>query len=356
MPPVRSEPTLEDTAIPLIVDVDGSLVRGDLLTEGLLRLFADSPAKLLALPYWLASGRAPLKRWLARQTGSLPAATLVLNPAVLAEIKAAKKAEREVWLASGSDEWVVAPLAREVGATGCFASDGRANLVGHAKAAVLVGRFGEHGFDYVGNERRDLAVWKRARRAIGVNLSARLAQRVKALDPQARLLPGIGGSAYDFLRALHPARWLLNALVFVPVVATPEAQAGHYAMAAGGFAALSACTASRCVVEDLLNLPRDRQRLDTRSRPMAAGKTPLPSMVGVASALAAGGLGFAFWLSAAVGLGVLCYALLGLCYLLWLRQSKPTGVLARILFGVFPLIVGTVVAWAPWSLGLLGFL
>ena len=193
MPPASFEHTRKNTAVPLVVDVDGSLVRGDLLTEGLLRLSADSPVKLLALPYWLASGRAPLKRWLAQQTGTLPAATLVLNPAVLAEIDAAREAGREIWLASGSDELVVAPLAQEVGATGCFASDGRTNLVGRTKAAVLVRRFGEHGFDYVGNERRDLAVWKRARRAIGVALSARLAQKVKALDQQARFLPGLRG-------------------------------------------------------------------------------------------------------------------------------------------------------------------
>ena len=150
MPPASSEQPDENAAVPLVVDVDGSLVRGDLLTEGLLRLFADSPAKSFALPFWLAGGRAPLKRWLAQQTGTLPAATLVLNPAVLEEIDTAKQAGREVWLASGSDELVVAPLAREVGAAGCFASDGRTNLVGHVKADVLVRHFGEHGFDYVG--------------------------------------------------------------------------------------------------------------------------------------------------------------------------------------------------------------
>lgn len=354
MPPVNPEQAKENAAVPLVVDVDGSLVSGDLLTEGLLRLFADSPARLFALPFRLAGGRAPLKRWLARQTGVLPAATLVLNPAVLAEINAARQAGREVWLASGSDELVVAPLAREVGATGCFASDGRANLVGHAKAAVLVAQFGEHGFDYIGNERRDLAVWERARRAIGVALSARLAQQVKALDPQARFLPGRGGSASDFFRALRPRQWLASALVFVPVAAASEAHAGHYLMAAGVFAALSACASSRCIVEDLLNLPGDRTQAGKQNQPMAAGKTPLPSMIGVASALAAAGLALAFWLSPALGLGVLLYALVGLCYVLWLRQSRPVGVMTRGLFNIFPLFAGAVVAQAPWLLRLLG--
>ena len=355
MPPASSERLQQDNAIPLVVDVDGSLVRGDLLTEGLLRLFADSPAKLFALPYWLAGGRAPLKRWLAQQTGTLYAVTLVLNPAVLEEIDTARQAGRDVWLASGSDDMVVAPLAREVGATGCFASDGRTNLVGHLKAAVLVSRFGERGFDYVGNERRDLAVWKHARRAIGVNLSARLARQVKALDPDARFHPGVGGGALDFLRALRPRQWMANALAFLPVISAQEVNAEQYWMAAGGFAALSACASSRCIAEDLLNLPCDRQRTSRRHQPMAAGKTPLPSMIAVASVLAVGGLALAFRLSAVVGFAVLLYGILGLGYLLWFRHSTRAGVVARALLNLYPLVVGAAVVRVPRPLGFLDF-
>ncbi len=158
-------------APPLVVDVDGSLVSGDLLIEGVVRLLSVSPLLLFALPFWLSGGRAAPKRRVAQAVPLLPE-TLVLNPAVLNEIAAAKAAGREVWLASASDELAVAPLAQTVGAAGCFASDGRTNLAGPAKGAALVERFGEGGFDYLCNERRDLAVWKRARRAIGVNLSA----------------------------------------------------------------------------------------------------------------------------------------------------------------------------------------
>ena len=344
MPHVSSEQTLNEARVPLVVDVDGSLVRGDLLTEGLLRLFAESPAKLLVLPFLLATGRAPMKRWLAQQSGTLPAATLVLHPTVMDEIEDARKAGREVWLASGSDELVVAPLAREVGATGCFASDGRTNLVGGAKAALLVGRFGEHGFDYVGNERRDLAVWKRARRAIGVNLSLRLAKQVKTVDQDARLLSGIGGDGADFLLALRPRQWIATALVFVPVVETAEAHAGHYLAAAGVATALSACASSRSVFEDLLNLPVDRLDGGRRDQPMAAGKAPLPSMIAVGSMLGAAGLAVSFWLSSAAGLVALLYASLGLCYLLWLRQRRSVGMFSRFLLNIFPLPAGLTVA------------
>ena len=173
---------------PLVVDVDGSLVRGDLLVEGVLRLLASAPHYLFILPFSLARGRAALKRRVA-QAVVVPPDSLVLNAAVVREIAAAKAAGRAVWLASASDELAVAPLAASIGATGYFASDGSTNLAGPAKAAVLVEEFGEGGFDYVGDERRDLAVWRHARRAIGVNLSARLRGRVRALDRNARFLP-----------------------------------------------------------------------------------------------------------------------------------------------------------------------
>ena len=74
---------------PLVVDVDGTLVSGDLLIEGAARLIAASPLSLLALPFWLAGGRAVLKRKIARAV-ALPPPTLVLNPAVLDEIAAAR--------------------------------------------------------------------------------------------------------------------------------------------------------------------------------------------------------------------------------------------------------------------------
>ena len=344
MPNVSRNTILNDTRVPLVVDVDGSLVRGDLLTEGLLRLFAASPAKLLAFPFMLAAGRAPMKRWLARHGGTLPAATLVLNPAVVREMEDARKAGREVWLASGSDEWVVAPLAQDVGATGCFASDGRTNLVGGAKAALLVERFGERGFDYVGNERRDLAVWKRARRAIGVDLSLRLAKQVKTLDRQARLLGGIGGGAVDVLRALRPRQWMATLLVFVPVAAAAEARAEHYLAAAGMAAALAACASSRSLFEDLLNLPADRLDGGRRCRPLAAGRAHLPAMMAVGSVLGAAGLALAFRLSPAAGLTALSYAVLGLFHLLWLRRRPLLGVFSRALLNVFPLPAGLAVA------------
>ena len=235
---------------PLVVDVDGSLVAGESVDRGhrpVTRRVSAEPVR--AATSAREGDRAACKRWVADAT-DLPPSTLVLNSAVLNEIEAAKSGGREVWLASASDKIAVAPLAEHVGVTGFLASDGQVNLVGAAKAAALVERFGESGFDYIGNERRDLAVWKRARRAIGVGLSGRLQRAVRALDPGARFLSGSGGGALDYLLALRPHQWVKNILVFVPLVAAHETEIGRWLVAVAMFAALSACASGTYLFND----------------------------------------------------------------------------------------------------------
>ena len=203
----------------------------------------------------------------------------------------------------------VSPLVETVGASGCLASDGRTNLAGEAKAAAL-------------------AVWKRARRAIGVGLGAGLARKVRALDGEARFLPGLGGGPRDWFGALRPHQWVKNVLVFVPLAAAHETGAGPYLVAAGVFAALSAVASGTYLLNDLLDLPHDRGHPAKRHRPMAAGKVPLLPMIGIGAALAAGGLALAFWLSAAAGLWVLVYLAVTCAYSLSLKRKTFIDVTA----------------------------
>ena len=364
---MRREQTCRTTdgapaGVPLVVDVDGSLIRGNLLIEGIARLLSVSPRNLFALPFWLAvsmaKGQAGLKRRIA-QSVSLPPDTLALNPAVLEEIAAAKAEGRAVWLASASDACAVAPLVKTVGAEGCLVSKGRTHLAGEARAAALVARFDENGFDYIGNERRDLAVWKRARRAIGVGLAAGLARNVRALDSEARFLPGLDGGPLDRLRALRPYQWVKNLLVFVPLVAVHETDAGPYLVAAGVFVALSTVASGTYLLNDLLDLPHDRRHASKRHRPMAAGRVPLLPMICVGAALATGGLALAFLLSTAAGLWVLLYLAMTCAYSLSLKRKTFIDVVTLAMLYAVRVLAGAAavaVALSPWLLAFFLFL
>ena len=339
---------------PLVVDVDGTLIGGNLLFEGIARVLGESPLKLLLLPFWLLAGRASLKRRVAL-AASLPVSTLILNSAVLKEIELAKAGGQAVWLASGADESAVRPLAEHVGASGVLASDGSVNLVGQAKADRLTDRFGERGFDYIGNERRDLAVWRVARRAVGVNLSTRLVRRLEALASDARLLPGNRGGPIDYLRSLRPHQWIKNVLVFLPLAASHRMEPELYLVVAGIFVALSACTSATYVFNDLIDLPHDRKHETKRHRPMAAGTVSIQAMVGIGLACLTAGLSIAFWLSTAAGVCVVVYLAANLAYSLWLKRKTFLDVITLSFLYAVRLLIGALAISLSVSSWLIGF-
>ena len=57
----------------LCVDLDGTLIRGNVLWECVLVLLKTRPIALLLLPYWLLAGRASFKRTLAAKVQLDPA-------------------------------------------------------------------------------------------------------------------------------------------------------------------------------------------------------------------------------------------------------------------------------------------
>lgn len=342
----------DDAAVPLGVDIDGTLYGGDLLMEGMLQFVASRRTGIFALPFWLLAGRAAFKRKIA-QAAPLATESLVFNPSVMAEVAAAKASGREVWLASAADELTVAAVAKEVGATGWFASDGRTNLAGQAKADALVGRFGRGGFDYIGNAKRDLPVWRQARHALGVGLSPRLARKVRALDETARMLPGPKRGFRDYVRALRPYQWMKNVLVFVPLIAAHQFEVAPYATVAGVFVALSVCASGAYLLNDLLDLPHDRQCAVRNRRPLAAGQVAPLQLIYMALGLMASGLALAFSLSNLLGGCVLFYLLLSLAYSLWLKRVLLIDVITlSVLYGMRVISGAAAVAVvpSPWLL------
>ena len=75
-------------------------------------------------------------------------------------IRDARALGRQVHLASASNERYVRSVADHLGLfDGWFASTDTENLSSTTKANRLVEAFGEGGFEYIGNDYRDLPVW-----------------------------------------------------------------------------------------------------------------------------------------------------------------------------------------------------
>ena len=170
-----------ESQVPLVVDMDGTLIHTDMTWESLSRLLRRNPLRALMSVLWLLRGRAFYKQQLAARV-RVDAATLPYHEPLLAWLKEQKRAGRKLVLATASDLEMARPVARHVGMFDeILTSDGRTNLRGVAKRRKLVELYGERGFDYAANSSVDLAVWPHARGAIVVNANKHLARRVARL-------------------------------------------------------------------------------------------------------------------------------------------------------------------------------
>src|SRR5215470_4618634 len=215
----RPVPLPGSTLPPLVVDLDGTLIKTDLLFESVCSLLRKEPLALLALPIWLLKGRAHLKREIAQRV-QLDPALLPYRTELLDYLRAEHDKGRLIILATGSDERLARHVADHLNLFDVvLASDGITNLAAERKRARLVAQFGEKGFDYVGNESRDLAVWSSARKAIVVSSDPRLKQAAVKVSQFESAFEEPDASVAEYLGALRPQQWMKNILVFVPLFA-----------------------------------------------------------------------------------------------------------------------------------------
>ena len=261
---------------PLVVDLDGTLIRTDMLHESALMVFRDNPLDVLRFPFWLSRGKAVLKRYLTDRTDFDPNC-LPYNHDLLDWLKQQRAQGRKLILCTASDLSIATAISEHLGVFDeIMASDGTTNLAGKHKAEALEQRFGRGGFDYAGNAQADLAVWQCARRAVVVNASAALAKKVGVYCQVERVFPSpaLGFTAWS--RVLRVHQWLKNLLLFAPLFAAHEiANPETWLTLILAFFSFSLCASSVYIANDLLDLESDRQHPRKCTRPFASGLVPV---------------------------------------------------------------------------------
>jgi len=166
-----------ESLVPLCVDLDGTLIHTDVLWEGIKFLLGRKPLTLLGLLPLLRNGRAPFKRAVsAASTVSLD--SLPWRKSLIEWLRSEAAGGRPVYLVTAADAAYSRAVTARLGFfTGALASDGALNLKANKKARRLVETFGEGGFDYIGDARADIPVWRAARSGICVKAHAGFVRR-----------------------------------------------------------------------------------------------------------------------------------------------------------------------------------
>ena len=316
--------------IPLCVDLDGTLIRSDLLYEGLARLSKEGFFPLIQAAFWLSKGRAGFKREVASRV-ALDPSSLPYDERLMEFLGGEKSRGRRLVLVTASDLRWAKQVAAHLGLFDeVMGSDGSTNLAGETKARALVERFGDRGFDYAGNGPADLPVWKKARRAIAVNAPPALERGLRQDGNLAEAFPSSPLTPTTLVQAIRVRHWVKNLLVFVPIITAHRLQDGAI-LAAGAlaFAAISLCASSIYLINDLLDLDSDRIHPDKRGRPLASGRLPIPLALVLSLILMATGIAISLKLPADAVKLVVVYLIATTAYSLSLKR--------RVLLDVFTL-------------------
>ena len=100
-------------ALPLIVDLDGTLIHVDSLHESLLELIKSSPSCLLLLPYWLWKGKAYFKEQVAARSQINPE-LLPYNKEFLAWLREEKSKGRYLVLCTAANKKIAELISKKL--------------------------------------------------------------------------------------------------------------------------------------------------------------------------------------------------------------------------------------------------
>ncbi len=339
----------------LVVDLDGTLIRTDALFESFWSaLSADWRCAFRSASASLG-GRAALKRRLAG-LGRLDAASLPYDDGVIGYVEAWRARGGRTALVTASDH----AIAEQVGAhLGLFdevhGSDGRTNLKGEAKARFLAEAFGERAFAYMGDANADLAVWRRAGKAITVNAPQGLRARAEGAAGEVEHLTTAPRRPGQYLRALRPHQWLKNVLVFLPMLAAHQLDLATFLLSFVAFVAFSLVASCVYVLNDLLDLAADRAHPRKRLRPFASGAVPLAHGTFMAAALGLAGGGVALSLGLQFTGVLLGYFLATGAYSLLLKRRPVIDICALAGLYTLRIVAGGAATGIALSVWLLAF-
>jgi 4-hydroxybenzoate polyprenyltransferase/phosphoserine phosphatase len=342
--------------VPLCVDLDGTLLRSDVLVEALIQLVKQDPMCLIRVPFWLFRGKAYLKERLAQRV-DLDVEVLPYHTDVVNILRGERERGRRIVLATATHRKFAEAIAHHLGLFDeVLATSGDINLSGKRKRQTLVDRYGERSFEYLATEAIDLDVCKHARKVLLVNAPRGVVARASGLTEVDRVLERRSGGPGAYLRALRPHQWLKNLLLFVPLLAAH--QAGNIAALADtviGFVAYGLAASSAYIVNDLLDLESDRHHPRKRLRPFASGNVPILHGVVLAGGLLGIAIGLSFALPVWFRAVLLVYVAITLAYSLWLKRLVLVDVLTLAGLYTLRILAGAAIMRAAPSFWLLAF-
>ncbi len=316
-----SYPKSEDKNLPLIVDVDGTLIHTDLLYEAVLSLIRKNPLQFIRCLLLLFKSKALFKEQIFQHT-DLDFERLPYNQELLEFLKKEKYKGRNLMLATASpisaaqEISKVHPLFDEV-----FGTLNNINLKGANKRNILVSRFGRGNFDYIGNSNSDTVIFSVSRYSYLVNPGTSLTKKVQRVSFIKKIWQSKKATLKDYCKELRLYQWVKNILIFVPLLTSHSFYSINSIMlTSGAFIAFGLLASSGYLINDIFDINSDRNHPKKFQRPVASGKISIPNAIFLSVFLFASGALIAVNISDTFFYTGISYYLISVSYSLFFKK------------------------------------
>lgn len=347
--------------LPIVVDLEGTLLVADTLDEGVATIMFGRPVKLPAAVFALLHGRAAFKTAVAGSQ-KIDIEALPARESLLQWLRERREEGAPLHLVTSSHQSIADAVARRFGifdsATGSDPDSGgdRFHLKGQAKCDYLRQRFPD-GFIYCGDSRTDIPVFLAARAVVLCDTPSSAEAAVSEADVAilARFDRQPLGPI-ELFKAFRIHQWSKNVLIFAPLfLGHVYTHLDAILRALAGFAILSLLATASYLANDVADLSADRHHKSKRLRALASGRLSLRLAFLLAPLLAIGAFAAAFALSPPFAGALLFYFVLTTLYSWRLKRVPLLDVFVIGTLFTSRIVMGAAVVDVVQSIWLLSF-
>lgn len=339
--------------VPLVVEIQGPLIRGDPRWERAAHLLLRNPGRLFrCLLDRLNGGARDRPCLLAAKARGLRRADL--HEDLLRIIEARVQNGGRVILISWEDSPDLEDLAARIGAEAVSTGHDAQALDPDAVSQLLRSELGT--FDYLGAGHRDIPLWAAARRRLAFDASRSVVRSARADGLELEIVAERKSRSRTFLQAIRPHQWMKNGLLLLPALAahlTPTTALTIDLFL--GFLSFSSMASAVYLLNDLADVREDRLHPAKRHRPIASGSLSVPGALGGAVGLVAGSGILAVTLHPTFGAILLMYAVLSSAYSMGLKRVPILDVILLATLYTARVLAGAAVAGVALSRWFIAF-
>ena len=249
----------------LCVDLDGTLIKTDLLMECLIRLLKKNFLYLFVVPIWLLLGIKKFKQKVAESI-DIKDIKIPLNDDVVKFLNE-ELSKRKIYLVTGAHQSLAEIIGNQFKIfSEIHGTNESINLTGKNKAKFLVDLLGKNNFDYIGNSTVDKHVFNVAHDSYLVGH-----QNILPNQKFVKIFSFENDKLKSIFKSMRYQQWVKNLLVFLPLLLAQRwSNLNDVLYAFFSFLLFSAIASCVYLFNDFIDLDTDREHPSKKKRPLAS--------------------------------------------------------------------------------------